>query len=433
MAQRRGDAEVNVNASPAETVRLYDRNFLLAFASQTCFVIANTLMAHYARWIEFLGGDLRQVGLIMGAGATAGLLLRPWMAQWINRLGSRRMWLVGYILFAISSVSNLLLEDISPAIYVIRSSLLLAAAIVFASSLTYISQTAPESRRTEGIGILGAGGFMGMLIGPWLGDFILGVGGEAASLRDRGDFSMLFVVAAVSNIIPAIFLIFMRAPSSRGMKRSVTLGDFVSTTIKYWPGRILLVDFLFGICMTAPFIFVASYIDRDSLVIAGKSVIGIFFLGYAGWGLVVRVLFRKLPDRIGPHKVLVVGILFMAAGMFAFSLVGTERATWIIVPALLTGTGHGLMFHTMTSLTIAPFPSEVRGTGSALALMMLDLGTLTGAPVLGLIADGFGFAVMFASIGFTCVVCLAIYSRRSKMPLATVRLTADSEPLNSEI
>ena len=46
--------------------RLYDRNFLIAFASQTCFVGANTLMAHYARWIEFLGGDLRQVGYIMG-------------------------------------------------------------------------------------------------------------------------------------------------------------------------------------------------------------------------------------------------------------------------------------------------------------------------------------------------------------------------------
>ena len=55
--------------------RLYDRNFALAISSQTCFVIANTLMAHYARWIDALGGNVRQVGWIMGAGAVLGLVL----------------------------------------------------------------------------------------------------------------------------------------------------------------------------------------------------------------------------------------------------------------------------------------------------------------------------------------------------------------------
>ena len=85
-----------------ESDRLYDRNFWLAFISQSCFVSANTLMAHYSRWIEYLGGSLSQVGLIMGAGALLGLLLRPWMAQWINRLGARVMWAFGLILFAVS-------------------------------------------------------------------------------------------------------------------------------------------------------------------------------------------------------------------------------------------------------------------------------------------------------------------------------------------
>ena len=70
-----------------------------------------------------------------------------------------------------------------------------------------------------------------------------------------------------------------------------------------------------------------------------------------------------------------------------------------MVPAILTGTGHGLMFHTMTSLTLENYPMAVRGSGSALALMMLDLGTIVGAPVLGLIGERFGFAILFGSIG----------------------------------
>ncbi len=153
--------------------RLYDRNFLIAFVSQMCFVIANTLMAHYARWIEFLGGDLRQVGSIMGAGALLGLILRPWMAQWINRIGARAMWGIGYAAFGCAAMANLWLYDVGWMIYVVRSSLFVGTAIVFTSGLTYISQTAPDHRRTEAIGIFGIGGFFGMLVGPLLGDIFL--------------------------------------------------------------------------------------------------------------------------------------------------------------------------------------------------------------------------------------------------------------------
>ena len=100
--------------------RLYDRNFWLAFVSQSCFVSANTLMAHYSRWIEFLGGDLSQVGMIMGVGALLGLVLRPWMAQWINRLGARVMWACGYGIFSLSSLTNLFLENIDLEIFIVR-------------------------------------------------------------------------------------------------------------------------------------------------------------------------------------------------------------------------------------------------------------------------------------------------------------------------
>ncbi len=389
--------------------RLYDRNFLLAFVSQTCFVCANTLMAHYARWIEFLGGDLGQVGLIMGAGAFLGLILRPWMAQWINRLGARAMWGIGYGVFAASSLTNLWLYEIGPLIYVLRSSLVLGVAIVFASGLTYITQTTPEHRRTEAIGIFGIGGFLGMLIGPLLGDLFL-------LERERSNFVLLFSIAAMANLLPALGLPFLRSVASDGPKSSVRLAEFLRTTWRYWPGMILMVDLAFGICMSAPFIFVASFIDQASLRIEGVSVIGLFFFFYAGSGIIVRVSSRRLPDRIGARKVLLVGMCFMSLGMLFFGLVDAARSWMIVVPAMFAGTGHGLMFHTMTSLTLQSFPSKVRGTGSALALMMLDLGMIAGAPLLGLIGERYGFAAMFASIGgflFVTAIGYAASSLRS--------------------
>ncbi len=279
------------------------------------------------------------------------------------------MWAAGYGVFAIASLANLCLDDLGWMIYVVRSCLFLGVAIVFASGLTYISQTTPEHRRTEAIGVFGVGGFLGMLVGPFMGDLFL-------FDRERANFAVLFIVAAAASLLPAIGLSFLRPTDSERTRSSVRLSDFLSVTWRHWPGIILLVDLAFGICMSGPFIFVASFIDKAALRIDGVSVIGLFFMCYAGLGIVVRLSSRRLPDRIGAKRVLFVGMLFMSVGMFCFGLVDARHSWMIIVPAVLAGTGHGLMFHTMTSLTLEPFPRNVRGTGSALALMMLDLGTI---------------------------------------------------------
>lgn len=359
-------------------------------------------MAHYARWIEFLGGDLRQVGLVMGFGATVGLVLRPWMAQWINRIGARTMWTLGLAVFAVGSLTNLAIDDVGPLIYVVRSSLILGAAIVFASGLTYITQSTPPHRRTEAIGIFGIGGFLGMLIGPFIGDLFL-------ADRERGNFMLLFVVASIANLLPAIGVYFLRPTDGERTKSSTRFKHFITTTRRHWPGMILLVDLAFGVCMAGPFVFVASFIDQAALKIDGVSVIGLFFLFYAGTGIVLRLTLRRLPDQIGSRKVLLAGMLLMSAGMFSFVLVDAANTWRIIVPALLTGAGHGLMFHTMTSLTLENYPHAVRGSGSALALMMLDLGTIVGAPVLGLIGERLGFPMLFGAIGGFCLVVAAAY------------------------
>jgi len=312
------------------------------------------------------------------------------------------MWAFGLCVFGIGSFANLTIHDVGPMIYVVRSSLVLGAAIVFASSLTYITQSTPEHRRTEAIGMFGIGGFLGMLMGPLIGDLFL-------ADRERGNFTLLFVVAAIANLLPAIGLYFLRPTSSERTNSSVRLADFVTTTREYWPGMILLVDLAFGVCMAGPFVFVASFIDQASLRIVGVSVIGLFFLFYASTGIMLRLTLRRLPERIGNRKVLLAGMLLMSAGMFCFALVDAKHTWMIIFPAMLTGAGHGLMFHTMTSLTLDKFPSAVRGSGSALALMMLDLGTIVGAPVLGLIGERYGFPTLFAAIGVFSLVVGATY------------------------
>ncbi|HBE71859.1 MAG TPA: hypothetical protein DDW52_27270 [Planctomycetaceae bacterium] len=375
--------------SPAGN-ELYNRNFFLAAASQTCFVVANTLMAHYARWIEFLDGTVRDVGWVMSFGAIFGVFFRPWIGQWINRFGAKRMWMGGFCFFAIGAVGNLVTYDIGPLIFILRSIVVLGASIVFASGLTYISHVAPSHRQAEAIGIVGIGGFVGMLIGPVAGDVLLGVGE-----RQRADFTMLFVVAALGNLLTIILVSRLKTPMRATHSSQLSARAFVKSVIRNWPGTILLVDLVFGLCMAIPFGFLASYIDEVPLVIPGVSIMGFYFWCYAGCGIFLRIVGRRLPENFGRRRVLLAGCAMMAAGLASFAFVTAEAPALIGIPATLSGLAHGLMFHTMTSLTLSKFPAEEHGTGSSLALMMLDVGTICGAPLLAMLVDWFNFENMF--------------------------------------
>jgi MFS family permease len=408
--------------------RLYTRSFNVAVLSILGFVLVNTLMVHYARWVAFLGGGVRDVGWIMGSGAVAGLLLRPWVGQWINRVGARRLWACGYGLYATAAFGNLLLEDLSWPIYALRFSLFLGEATVFAGSLTYVTQISPPDRRTEAIGISGAGGFIGMVIGPYLGDMILGGGGAVSDLsRSRADFTLLFVTAGAGIFLPLTLLLFLKAPEVATQPGAVRLRDFVRTVRSFWPGTVLLVIVVFGICMTVPFAFLSDYIDRTGLSIPGMSEVGLFFFCYAGWAVTVRVGLRRLPDRVGRRKVLLAGILLMGSGMFLFLTVDSAHPWRLLLPGVVCGTGHALMFYTMMSLGLGVFPDGVRGTGSALALMTMDLGYIGGPPFLSQLVAAFGYDALFMVAGSACFAAGLAYAA-SSIPVWRARYASRLTP-----
>lgn len=405
---------------------LYNRTFAIAFLSQTGFVLANTLMSHYARWIDFLGGSVRQIGWVLGLGAIASLALRPWIGLWINRLGARNTWALGYALFGIGVLGNLLLYELNWLIYALRSCLALGSALVFSSSLTYITQSSPANRRTEAIGSLGIGGFIGMLAGPFLGDLMLGTGP-----RSRGNFTVLFVSATATLVLPALLLFFLPNPSKESRSSSVRLKDFLGTIRRYWPGTIAFVNMVFGICMTVPFGFLPQYIDERHLSLPGVSEIGLFFFCYAAMGMIVRIGLRRLPDRMGRRKVLLAGVITMGTGMLCFNFVDAAHAWWLCFPALCCGLGHGLMFHTCTALVIEPFPDKVRGIGSALSLTMLDLGLVAGAPILGHIAESYGYEWLFTTIAVSCFGAAGVYAY-SSIPVWRERRSRRFAPASSQ-
>tara|TARA_B100000029_G_scaffold355593_2_gene348424 strand:- start:1637 stop:3028 length:1392 start_codon:yes stop_codon:yes gene_type:complete len=402
-------------ASPSTSIstivsaeRLYDRNFNFAFLSQVGFALVNTaLLAHYPRWIAHHGGAVDAAGWITGTASIAGLLLRPVIGQWVDRFGARTIWLSGYAFFSVGSLSNLLVHDLGWSIYVCRALLVVGAAVIFSSSLTYVTHLAPSDRRAEAIGTLGAAAFLGIVFGPLLGDLVL------SAERTRAEFESLFVGGVALLVIPVGLVTMLRPAESEPGRGSVRIVEFFRTSRRHWPGTVVLLQITFGVCTTVPFVFLTKFVDDSAIIGDGFSTVSLFFMVYAGWGMTLRVIFRRTPDRWGRRKVLLLGATVMASGMLSFLLVDAEHAGWIVMPALLCGTGHSLMYHTCTSLFLDTFPPDVRGAGSGLSMVALDLGAVGGAQVLGEVAFRLGYDLLFVIVAGITVLAAVVYAMSS--------------------
>ena len=398
-------------SSPTTPGKLYDRSFALAFICNLLFVPANTLLVHYAQWIDYLRKDepdlaLIDLGYITSSGLIISFLARPWLGQMVNRFGSKNMWMVGYVFFLVGFLSNLFITDVNAFLYISRGIICLGVACVFTSSITYITVTTPADRRTEAIGVLGISGFFGFVIGPLLGDCILGTQPTAE------DFRLFFWTGSGSILTSMAILLFMPATSGNRVKGTLSLRRFLTTVKKYWPGSIIYVNAAFGLCMTVPLHLLKKFILDKELTAPVFGTVGfitIFYIIYAGWGITIRLLVKSAPDRIGRRKVLLVGIVAMVVGYIGFCFITENRLWALIIPAFCCGTGHGLTYHCMTSLTLESFPAKHRGTGTALAMMAFDCSAVVGMPIIAWIIVVAGYNAMFLGIAATVTLVAGIF------------------------
>jgi MFS family permease len=90
-----------------------------------------------------------------------------------------------------------------------------------------------------------------------------------------------------------------------------------------------------------------------------------------------------------------------------FLLVNVSEGWHFILPSIVCGFGHALLFPAVVSLGSGSFPKECRGAGTAIILGFTDFGSLVFSPLLGRIGDRYGFpALYYTSSGIALLTAL---------------------------
>ena len=206
-------------------------------------------------------------------------------------------------------------------------------------------------------------------------------------------------VMAASTLVPLIGLA-MALPVAPVPLHSGERPSFLSIIGRIWePGAALA---LAGVGSAAIGAFLPLLFLHQGWPYAGLGL-GLFGGAY----VLVRVVFGHLPDRAGSVPVALVSITCEAVGQAL--LWAAPNPVVALAGAAMTGLGCSLMFPAMGMEVVRRVPPHLRGTAAGGLAAFQDLAFGLTGPVTGLLADRFGYTVVFliggvaAALGFGLV------------------------------
>ncbi|MCH7526469.1 MAG: MFS transporter, partial [Planctomycetes bacterium] len=253
---------------------------------------------------------------------------------------------------------------------------------------------ASRRRRAESLGSVGVGGFLGMMTGPVIGDVIFESGGATSE-----SFTLFFTLVGALSLAAGIAVSTVSVPTRRQHGDGL---PFRTLMHRYWPGMILMVSLVFTTILTIHMTFLERYAHFRAF-----DNIRWFFLIYGTTAIILRVVFRRVPERYGRRRLCVFGLASMGAGLL---LLIPVHAEWhLILPAFLLGVGHTFIFPSMVDLAANALPEEHRGVGTSLVLGAGDIGFLLGSIAWGHLIEFGSYETTFITGSLLAFTSAAVY------------------------
>lgn len=367
---------------------LWTRNFTLAvLANSAAFFGVQILYPTLPLFLVELGGNAREIGIVMGIFTLSAVCSRPFAVYGAGRWGRFQMIILGVLLSGFS-VASYYWGGSVVGIAIPRIIHGFGFGILTTIYASVVSDMLPKARRGEGLGYFGLGTSLTMTVAPFLGILLI---------EEVGFFSM-FMLAIVTQVL-AFLMIFSlsravwdppkqeKAPSPIIEQETVA----VSSGKSWIPQSLWLPSFLtvlFGGAMGSVSSYVSVYAKIENM-----SGVGLYFVISSITVCLVRLVSGGIFDRKGPYWVLIPGGLFFIVG-FVLLYWGTGEIEFF-GSSIFYGIGMGSLFPALQAWTINRSSAEKRAGANAIFYNCLDIGVGGGIILLGYLAGEVGYRQMY--------------------------------------
>lgn len=329
-----------------------------------------------------LGGSDAMVGLVVGSYALSAIALRPLVGRLGDTRGRRVLIVGGALVTAVGMVAHVPADSI-PLLIGARLVIGAGQGAIFVGSGTLINDIAPAERRGEAASFFSIAIYLGLGLGPFLGETML----------SRGSFDLVWVVVTIGMLLAGAIGLFV----PRGLPdrtEDLTHVPPVRTGISkllhpdgVGPGVII---FLGVIGFTGFNTFVPLYGEELGM----SDVAGVFLL-YSGVVLVVRLLGRKLPDAYGPIVIGSVALVATAAGLIGVA--SWQAPIGLYLFTVLLAIGSSLLYPALMVAAVNAAHERERSAVVATFTLFFEFASVAGGAVLGIVASQSSYAGAFVA------------------------------------
>lgn len=341
-----------------------------------------------------VGSDEAGAGLAFGAFGVTALICRPFAGRLSDSRGRIPLMLVGAVLAGIGMLLIPLVDSLT-ALVAIRLLQGVAEAAFFVASFALLADIAPPARMGEAVSYNSLGLYLGLALGPPLGEVLLAQWGYDVAWGGAALLCAVTVALAVLIAEPG------HDHTADGHGR-----------LFHAPGIPASLGFFASLAAVGGFLAFASLHSAE----VGMENTSLALLVYGLVVVVCRVVFARVPDRVPSLPLGAASLLCITVGMGVM-------ATWLSPPGLLVGvvvTAIGVTFSTpafFSAIFATATPSE-RGAAAGTASLFIDLGLGFGPICLGLVARSGGIpAALLAGAGFALAGAVWVAWLASRRPV----------------
>jgi MFS family permease len=379
----------------------------LAATALAFFVAAGVVLPVVTPFaIDRLGSDEVGAGFAYGAFSVAALVLRPAVGWAADRFGRRPLLVVGALISVAGLAFHLVVDSL--ALFIVARAILgIAEAFFFVAAFAAGADLAPPTRRGEALNLLSLSVYLGVGIGPLIGELVVRNAGFAAVwlVALAITLSAAALVAFVPETSPTVLGGHGERPKSRLFHPAGVL-----------PGLLILA----GTTGMAGFL---AFLPLHTAAV-GMGGAGLPLAIYAGLVIVLRIVFAKLPDQIGPSRLSGGALAVGALGLLILGLAPTPVG--VLVGTVVFGSGIAFLMPGLLTLAVSRVSEMERGSVVGTASAFLDLAFGLAPAVLGIVAARVGFGGVFlvsaavSAIGFVALVAWSRSDRtQARATLAT--------------
>ncbi|WP_107705701.1 MFS transporter [Nocardioides allogilvus] len=362
--------------------RLLNRPFVLLGVANLAYFTAVGVAVHTLPLYTTgpVGSDEAGAGLAFGAFGVTALLCRPHVGRLSDSRGRIPLMIFGAVL---AGVGMLLIPFVASleALVAIRLLQGVAEAAFFVASFALLADIAPPERMGEAVSYNSLGLYLGLALGPPLGEALL----------SRWGYDVAWTGAAVFCAVSVGLTLLIGEPARD--RSLVGHGKLI-----HRPGIPASLGFFASLAAVGGFLAFASLHSAQ----VGMSNTSLALLVYGLVVVVCRIVFARVPDRLPALPLGMASLLAMAVGLGVMSL-------WLTPVGLMVGvviTAVGVTFSTpafFSAIFATAAPSE-RGAAAGTASAFIDLGLGFGPICLGLVARSGGIpAALMTGAGFAVV------------------------------